>query len=907
MVRREFLGWDAPFLGKAVEWLLSCRAEWPRTLVVVPTAQGGRRLREALAERCGACLAPRVTTPGQWLRPAGEKVASRAVETAAWVEVFESVADWAEFAEVFPVAPDGSGDRAWVNGLARSLVELRRALQENALTLAGAAQRMAGTVEAERWRDLARLEERVEHRLGEWGLRSRSAALAAGLAEFPEGVRQVVLAGVSDVAPAVARHWRGCGVPLIALIGAPACEAGALDDLGLPLGEAWLERVLPWPEGDQVEVTADPRQQAEAALRRVAEAGTASDGLALGSADAETAGELVRCFGRAGWLLHDPSHVRPGASVKWLALWRKWLAVPDAAAALDLLGHPLTAVITGGRRAQAARGVSVARDRWLVSGRDGMERAMQSAREEERAAMAEGLEALRALEGARDRWLGGGGIAGLENFVELLAAGDPAGAEFLAGWTEEVGLVAGEVSRDPGFWLDILLEEWPQAAPPAPEGRLLDVQGWLELLHEPGRHLVLCGMNEGKVPAVVGGDAWLSESTRGILGLPREATRAARDCFLFASMVEARRVGGRVDVLLAKSSAGGDALLPSRLLLAARRDELPGRVEVVFREVAPPDAGLVWNADWQWRPRELPPPERISVTALVDYLACPFRYYLKHVVRMARPEPERREWNARDFGSVAHSVLEAWAGDPEAVDMSKGEAIEERVLAILDEMLEGRFGGKPPLAVRIQVEGLRQRLRWFARQQACERATGWRIEEVEKKFEVPVAGVTVVGKIDRIDVHADGRRRVLDYKTKAKAEDVEKAHRSRIVASTTWPRHLAGVEAVCCTGRDRGKEVAMRWRNLQVPLYAAVLGDVAELGYFALGATEGEVKLSLWQDFRDTDRDSALRCAEWIVGRIQDRVFWPPAERVDHDDVDVLAAGKTLAAVVAEPMQGGAR
>ncbi|NNM28980.1 MAG: hypothetical protein HKO57_05625, partial [Akkermansiaceae bacterium] len=48
--RREHLGWERPFLPVLVEWLLARREELPGTLVVVPTAQAGRRLREAMAE-----------------------------------------------------------------------------------------------------------------------------------------------------------------------------------------------------------------------------------------------------------------------------------------------------------------------------------------------------------------------------------------------------------------------------------------------------------------------------------------------------------------------------------------------------------------------------------------------------------------------------------------------------------------------------------------------------------------------------------------------------------------------------------------------------------------------------------------------------------------------------------------
>jgi ATP-dependent helicase/nuclease subunit B len=63
MPERVFLGWDRPFLGLVTEWLLARKNELPSTLVVVPTAQSGRHLREALAEAAGAILAPKVVTP----------------------------------------------------------------------------------------------------------------------------------------------------------------------------------------------------------------------------------------------------------------------------------------------------------------------------------------------------------------------------------------------------------------------------------------------------------------------------------------------------------------------------------------------------------------------------------------------------------------------------------------------------------------------------------------------------------------------------------------------------------------------------------------------------------------------------------------------------------------------------
>jgi ATP-dependent helicase/nuclease subunit B len=106
--RRVFLGWGRPVLPLVVEWLWERREELPGMLVVVPTAQSGRRLREALAE-AGGCLAPRVVTPGYFMWADG--VAPEAVELLAWVEVLEGVRDWENFTAAFPTAP-GVGDGA---------------------------------------------------------------------------------------------------------------------------------------------------------------------------------------------------------------------------------------------------------------------------------------------------------------------------------------------------------------------------------------------------------------------------------------------------------------------------------------------------------------------------------------------------------------------------------------------------------------------------------------------------------------------------------------------------------------------------------------------------------------------------------------------------------------------------
>lgn len=908
MIERVFLGWDQPFLTKAIPWLLARRETLPGLLVVVPTAQGGRRLREALAEAGGAVLSPRVVTPGSFLQSRDTESGADWIEHVAWVEVLESVQDWTEYADLFPEQP-GEG-RDWAGGLAREMVRLRHSLQENGLLLATAARRLGGTVEAARWENLGRLEEQVERKLQSWGIKSRSRLLAEGLRP-PDGISGIVLAGVAEMPPLVERALLAWNIPATILIGAAERDEEAFSAVGRP-ERMWSERVLPEPNGS-LQVLADPRQQASEALKRVAEAGTASDAVALGAADTETGDELARTFTRAGWIAFHPAAAQiTGGLVRWLKVWNQWLADPTLSVMADLLALPETGVLVAGRRAQKAKTLAELRDRWMIARAEDLHRrvAAEIFRKDTEREAAEALcKAAESLESWRTSCLGNQFPAALERLLATLARTGPAAGEMAANLSEWIASAIGlmeRVRRGPSFWIELMIAEAPFPVPLPPEGRVLDVQGWLELFHEPGSHLVLCGMNEGKVPARVGGEPWLGETSRGMLGLITDQDRAARDAFLYQAMVEARLADGRVDVLCGKSGSGGESLLPSRLLLSTSRELLPSRVKLLFREVEPPEAGLRWNADWQWQPRAAAPPQRLNVTSLRDWLACPFRYYLKHAVRMQEPEAGRAEWNARDFGNVAHDVLERWGLDIEARDSAHAEDIHAWLSAELDRVVATWFGKKIPLAVRIQTEALRQRFLWLSRIQAAARQDGWEVVDVERKVELPVGEALIVAKIDRIDRHREtGHLRVLDYKT-GKVESVDKAHRKRTSPSAVLPAHLSPDCPAIYTGEDiRGKSTAYQWHNLQLPLYAAALVERGESlptpCYLTLSTTEAEVGLHEWHGFDTADLEAARGCADWIASQVAAAVFWPPAEKVTYDDFAVLAAGRSLQEMILEP------
>ena len=147
--RRHFLLWDRPLLPQAAAWLAGGWAgggplDLSRVLLVAPTSQSGRRLREALAEHAAAhgqaVFPPRVVTPETLVTlQAAAGRASRLESLLAWAEVLAE-ADLEEFPDVFPVAP-ASRNAAWALRLAQELARLQSSLVEGGLRLADVAGR----------------------------------------------------------------------------------------------------------------------------------------------------------------------------------------------------------------------------------------------------------------------------------------------------------------------------------------------------------------------------------------------------------------------------------------------------------------------------------------------------------------------------------------------------------------------------------------------------------------------------------------------------------------------------------------------------------------------------------------------------------------------------------------------
>ena len=931
-LRRHVIPWDRPLLPQAVaflagDWNGAGPLDLSHLLVIVPTRQSGRRLREALAAWAGAhgqsVWPPHVSLPEDLLlpNPPGSAVASRLESLLAWVEVLRKI-DFEAFREVFPMDPPDR-DFTWASRLGTRLMGVQATLGEAGWRFGDVPARAgSGFPEQARWEQLAALEGRYDGVLAGRGLSDAQAAKVAFAtsAELPPGIARIVVFGTPDPLPlaltVLASYARTLPVEVVA-VGPSAEDAERLFDAwGRPRTEAWSRRPVDWPNFEErVHLCADPSAQAGYFAALAGQYGDPAEVLGIGVADPDVLPSLEHALMRSGITAFDPEGTprQRGALFALLAALADLARGPSFEAVSALVRCPdvlawLQAELGGGfspagflaaldrlRARHLPPTLDEARRHAGLSGMGGNRGAAA-----ERAMLSEGLERvaeLRAVLVASS--FPAGPVAALARLFagrsfDFTQTADRVRADDATAWREVQETIGRAAKRFPktgdSEWWEIALELLGETRrfDERPAGAM-ELLGWLELLWDDAPHLVVAGLNDGRVPNAVVGDAFVPEALREKLGLKTNAARLARDAYLLAALAASRDKAGRLDLLVGKVSAAGDPLRPSRLLLLCDDSTLPARVRSLFRTAGSPRAGLPWRRAWTLRPPRLKSAvDHLNVTAFRDYLACPFRFYLGHALQMEAVDPAKDELDARDFGNLCHAALQALGEEPGLRDCTDEVIIREFLVSELERVARARYGKHLTLPVLVQLESARQRLRRFATIQAGERAAGWVIARVEWKFPAAPAlafgGLAVAGKIDRLDRNEQtGAVRVLDYKTSDKAVRPRDAHCRRPrrdgsdAGRPAWARFdLDGKEAV--------------WTDLQLPLYlkavAVEFGENLGCGYFNLPKAAGETAIALWDDYAAATHAAALRCAEGVAAAVVAGCFWPPAERPAREDED---------------------
>ncbi len=925
-VRRHFLGWDGPIRGKVCGFLLADGSDLESTLVVVPTRQAGRRLREALALAGAARDVPvlglRAVPPTFFLFSSAvePREAAPLIVKAAWAETLLA-ADAAELGNLFPSLP-AARDFAWALRLGETIQNLRASLAEGGYTIAAVVRdRGEALDEPERWADLARVEAAYLDRVGRLGLEdpcARRIRLSAR-PEPPEGVRRIVVAAVSDPTLLLIRALESLSatIDVDILIHAPPGLADGFDEWGRPVTDRWAGAGIDIPEPDRnLHLAASPAIQSRKALEEIGASGPGigPDDIGIGVPDRDVIPYLAADLAERGLAAFDPA----GQPVASSPLYRlidalREVVTARAADAFDALIHhsDVLLYLEADRRARPRdllREWDDFRGAHLPMNLDDIGSGLRRAgRDDAYPGVALALEfvlaQVRAFESSRlDVFI----RAFLQAVygVRSIRADNPGDAAFaeVAGLVDEAlhelaRETAAGLPASPAAQFDLLRRRLAEQSGelPRPAGAI-DLEGWLELPWNDAPLLIVTGMNEGCVPDGRLSDMFLPDSLRRTLGLRHDAARFARDAYLLRAMIESRRAAGRVCLIAGRSGIGGDPLKPSRLLFLCPDAELPARAERLFgmaeasRDSAPLRISVRLNPEPDARCREAwRSLSKLRVTAFRGYLACPFRFYLRTIVGMEAAEAGKTALNDADFGEMVHHALHAMAADRRVSRSADERQLAGFLCGAVEQWMRARFGGAPPLMVEIQAEAARQRLIAAAREQARLADEGWEIVASECDRQAAIGGFTVTGRIDRIDRHRKtGVIRILDYKSSDKAVEPVRAH--------LGTQREGACDYARVTIRDVKRTTERQWVDLQLPLYRVLAaadagGGPIEVGYFNLPKAVTGTGVAAWPDFDDDLAKSALACAEGVIADIRRGRFWPPSEAILYDDFETLFTG----------------
>ena len=913
-----FLDWTAPLLPRAVDQLLERYAKgevWDLSslLCVLPTRRAADRLRTLLGWASESAkfqlVMPEVITigelPEQLYQPP-RNIALDFEQTLAWTQVL-TTADPESLRDLLSVLPPPRPISPWME-LAGTLRRLHSELASSERTFADVIDLTETPSERRRWELLTRLYDQYLLQINSADLCdphwARRDAILRGRYKTE---KTLVLIGVSDVSELVVSILRTLDAEMIAMIAAPESAAQRFDEFGCVDTRTWVDHELPVKD-EQLISASDVSDQALAVAEVVADfAGAHSaDEVTVGVTDASQIGPIevelrgcgVETHRQIGWtvaetavgrlleltttflqrgtwqslaafvrhadvydhidgqLNQDDPELEPGS---WLRQLDAFLAehfpvsvaddiVPMAAERYPLV--PKVAEIVQAVCADFVTGeLTIAQ--WCGKIKDWLDILL-------------GDDFSETLDRQRT-------VSALESVQRLLTR-----FQTLSGLLDVPvpGVVAMETVSN-------RLDDLRVGETANPQD--VEILGWLDLAMDDAPALVVNGLNHPFVPAAVTSDPFLPGTLRSQLRVADNERRYARDVYAMHLMLMSRR---SIKFVVGKNAADGSPTPPSRLIAAAPPVDSARRVRRLLSEQREPvSIQHRWDAG-ESQPIPIPVlPEGdieklipyVSVTGFKDFLTCPYRFYLRHVLKLRPLDDSSSELAANQFGDLVHGAVELFGQSPHKDECSQKE-IQRHLIDFLHQYAQQRYGGNVSTAVRLQIVQAEKRLQAVAREQADRREAGWIIHATEASatpkehnsgVDVDGKRMGLSGRFDRIDYHAkDDRWAILDYKTHG--HKPEKKHLKKTADGDVWV-------------------------DLQLPLYRLMIPflgidaepETVQLGYFNVSDKDTETRVNI-AEFTEPQMADAIQVIQDCIRSIRTGRFEPTDDRVMFDDYQMI-------------------
>ncbi|MEO0371067.1 MAG: double-strand break repair protein AddB [Pseudomonadota bacterium] len=298
------------------------------------------------------------------------------------------------------------------------------------------------------------------------------------------------------------------------------------------------------------------------------------------------------------------------------------------------------------------------------------------------------------------------------------------------------------------------------------------IWGTLEARVQGADVLILAGLNEGSWPEAPSPDPWLNRDMRRQLGLLLPDRRIGLSAHDFQQAALCK------NVVLTRSMRSDDAeTVPSRWLNRLQNllsglpeqggkkalEEMCSRGKTWLQRAELLEAKIV--SDPAQRPSPCPPtaarPKQLSVTQIKTLIRDPYAIYARHVLRLRPLDPLMRVPDALLRGIVVHEALEGFVQNTkDDLTAVTAEGFMNAIAAKLEEAV-------PWAEARLMWEArLTRRADDFVEREATRRTIAQPgLLETRGKSELTDLGFTLTAEADRIDIDANGRLHIYDYKT----------------------------------------------------------------------------------------------------------------------------------------------
>lgn len=891
-LRKLFFDWTQPALPAVVAALIERyqnskgEIDLSNVITVFPGRQAGRRFLELLAEQSeDRAVPPRTLTVGtlpEFLYQPKRPFASPLTQKLAWAEALQSISR-DKLQVVIPQPPADSDVDAWLN-LGDLIQRQHRELATDKLNFSDVSVRgstLDGFNEVERWQVLAEIQQSYLNRLDDLDLwDQQTARLFAIKYHECQTTSEIILIGTVDLNETLRTMLEQVAEAVTVIIHAPESLAECFEEFGNLRAAAWESREIEIDDS-QIQLVDGPQDQAsQVAVELAALNGErGSQEITICLPDERIVSHLSRilteCNVQTSWVIartlpqtgpyrllavvaayleadrtdHLSELIRHPDFSKWIdeqGLPVDWLSIWDNYTAEHLPRR--TSKIPGNGKAEKASRLLIEAVNQVLKPLKGAARPLADWVSNLREFL---LDIYGALEFNSE----------IDSDRILLQASEIIHAACLEhGKVPEALAPVVTAPQAIQMTLDQVRGEF---IPARPEQEAIHLSGWLDMPLDDAPVAIVTSMNEGFIPSAVNHDLFLPNRLRVHLGIEDNTRRYARDAYALAVVLNSRE---HVRLIAAKRDVRKEPLTPSRLFFATDPQTIARRVVNFFDEgegnrPKPILVGRATSRDESDftipRPHSPVEPKRsFRVTEFKDYISSPYRYYLRHLLKLVPASDSMVELDPAGFGSLIHDVLQRF-GTSRETRQTDPLPIERFLNAQLDQLVRERYGSDPLFPVHVQIEQIRHRLKIFSDWQANRARQGWEIRFTEigfgKNIEFPLddgTKITLRGRIDRIDFHPIRKEWVIfDYKTGDHASAPEKTHRQH-----------------------------HEWVDLQLPLYRhlakpfGVTGTV-RLGYITLPRTASEIgeKIADWSEVELLEADAKTR---EIASKVIRGEFW---------------------------------